>query len=75
MPNLVLTGRIPKWSRKRGGRITKSARAKLRGEPYENRREDDRDTVERWAKAEGADLENEAQRAKQKLRNVDRARE
>jgi hypothetical protein len=31
------------------------------------------DTIERWAKAEGADLENEAQRAKEKLRHVDRA--
>jgi hypothetical protein len=38
------------------------------------RREGDRDTIERWARAEGTDLENEAQKAKQKLRNVDRAR-
>jgi transposase-like protein len=35
----------------------------------------DRDTVERWVKAEGADLDNEARRAQQKLWNVDRARE
>ena len=34
----------------------------------------DRDTVERWAEAEGVDLEGEAERAKEKLRNVDRAR-
>lgn len=48
------------------------------GEPnglYEDRREGDRDTIERWARAEGADLDNEAERAKAKLRNVDRARE
>jgi hypothetical protein len=35
----------------------------------------DRDAIERWAEAEGADLENEAERAKAKLRSVDRARE
>jgi hypothetical protein len=34
----------------------------------------DRDAIERWAKAEGADLENEAQRAKQKLSRVNGAR-
>jgi hypothetical protein len=33
----------------------------------------DRDTIQRWTKAEVADLENEAERAKAKLRNVDRA--
>ena len=45
------------------GRITKSAKAKLRGEPLaEGEQTQDRDTIERWAKAEGADLENEAQR-------------
>jgi hypothetical protein len=42
--------------------------------PYEERREEDRDAIERWAKAEGADLENEAQRAEQKLSRVNGAR-
>ena len=56
------------------GRTTERAVAKLRGEPYEDQREGDRDTIERWAKAEGADLEIEAMRAREKLRNVDRAR-
>lgn len=41
----------------------------------EVRREEDRDTIERWARAEGTDLENEAYRAREKLRTVDRARE
>jgi len=35
----------------------------------------DRDAIERWAEAEANDLDNEAQRTKAKLRNVDRARE
>jgi hypothetical protein len=43
--------------------------------PYEERRQQDRDTIERWAKSEGVDLDSRAQKAKQKLRNVDRARE
>ena len=29
--------------------------------PYEDRREQDRDTIERWAEAEGVDLEGEAE--------------
>ena len=33
----------------------------------------DRDAIERWARAGSVDLENEAQEAKQKCRNVDRA--
>jgi hypothetical protein len=36
------------------GRVTERARARFRGEPdvpYEDRREGDRDTIERWAKA------------------------
>jgi hypothetical protein len=41
----------------------------------EDLREQDHDTVERWAEAEGVDLEGEAERAREKLRNVDRARE
>jgi hypothetical protein len=32
----------------------------------------DRDNVERWARAERVDFENEAERAKAKLMNVDR---
>jgi hypothetical protein len=57
-------------------RIAKSARAKLRGDSVdENQRAKDRDTVDRWEKAEGVDLENEAQRAREKLEAVDRARE
>ena len=43
--------------------------------PYEERRGEDHETIERWARPEGADLENEAQRAKVKLRTVDRTRE
>jgi hypothetical protein len=42
--------------------------------PYEEKREDDRDTIERLTKAEGTDLENAAQRAKQKLSRVNGAR-
>jgi hypothetical protein len=58
------------------GRTTERARAKLCGGGVdEAQRVRDRDTVERWVKAEGADLDNEAQRAQQKLWNVDRARE
>jgi hypothetical protein len=41
----------------------------------EEGRAQDRDTVQRWAEAEGASLEIEAERAKAKLGNVDRARE
>ena len=58
------------------GRVTERAKARFRGEPdepYEEKRQQDRDAIERWAKAEGADLEYEAQRAKQKLMHVDRA--
>jgi hypothetical protein len=43
--------------------------------PCEDRRKHDRDVIERWAEAEGVDLEGEPERAKEKLRNVDRARE
>ena len=58
------------------GRVTERAWARLRGEqdaPYEDRRKRDRDAIERWAEAEGVDLEGEAERAREKLRNVDRA--
>jgi hypothetical protein len=58
------------------GRVAERAKARFRGEPavpYEHQRQQDRDTIERWAKAEGVDMEGEAQRAMQKLRNVDRA--
>ncbi len=52
-------------------RIAGYARAKLRGEDVDGDQRD-RDTVDGWARAEGADLESEAQRAKQKLRDVGR---
>jgi hypothetical protein len=45
------------------------------GSVGEGQRTLDCDTIERWAEAEGAGLENEAERAKAKFRNVDRARE
>ena len=48
------------------------ARFRGEGEPYADRRKEDKVMIERWAEAKGVDLENEAQRAKQKLRNVDR---
>jgi hypothetical protein len=41
--------------------------------PYEDRRRQDRGTIERWAEVEGVDLKGEAERTKEKLRNVDRA--
>jgi hypothetical protein len=51
------------------------ARTKLRGrEADEGQRARECHTVGRWAEAEDTDLENEAQRAKQKLRSVDRTR-
>jgi hypothetical protein len=34
----------------------------------------DRDTIERWLRAGGVDLDGEAERAKVTLRNMDRAR-
>jgi hypothetical protein len=42
------------------GRVTERAWAWVRGEPsvpYEDRRQQDRGTIERWAEAEGVDLE------------------
>ena len=60
------------------GRVTERALARFRDEPsvpYEDRRERDRDVIDRWAEAEGVDLENEAHRAKEKLRRVNGARE
>ena len=59
------------------GRVTERVRARFRGEgePYEDRRERDREAIERWAEAEGVDMEGEAERAREKLRTVDRARE
>ena len=59
------------------GRVTERAWARFRDEPsapYEDRRQEDKGTIERWARAEGTDLENEAHKARQKLRNVDRPR-
>jgi hypothetical protein len=55
------------------GQIAERARAKFRGEPApEGEQTRDRDIIDRWAKSEGVDLEGGAERAKQKLRNVDR---
>ena len=51
-----------------------TGRARLRGESVdEDQRVHNRDTVDRWGRAEGKDLENEAERTRQKLRSVDRA--
>jgi hypothetical protein len=56
--------------------VTERAWERLCGEgANEEQRVRDRDAIERWARAEGADLENESERAKTKLRNVNRARE
>ena len=58
--------------------MAERARAKLRGENVDEaqRSQDrDKDTIQRWADGEGVDLEGRAEEAKQKLRNVDRARE
>jgi len=59
------------------GRTTERALARFRGEemPYDDRRGRDRDTIRRWADGEGVDLDIRAEEARQKLRNVDRARE
>jgi len=55
-------GAIPQELSAVGRTITERAKAKLRGEIVdEGQRTRYRDTVERWAKAEGADLENEAE--------------
>jgi hypothetical protein len=57
--------------------VTERAWARIRGEPsvpYQDRREQDRDAIERWAEAEGVDLEGEAERARERLKTVDRAR-
>jgi hypothetical protein len=58
-------------------RTTERALVRFRGEgePYEDRRERDRDTIRRWAEGEGVDLASRAEKARQKLRNMDRARE
>jgi hypothetical protein len=52
--------------------VAEGAKGKHHGDPVGEDAQRGQDTIERWAKAEGANLENEAQRAKQKLRNVDR---
>jgi hypothetical protein len=47
---------------------------RLRGNSFDPKQTaQDRDTVERWARAEGVDLENGAERAMAKLRNVNGA--
>ena len=57
-------------------RVAKRAGAKLHGQNVEEaQRTRERDTVVRWAKAEGTDLENAAQRAKQKLSRGNGAQE
>jgi len=43
--------------------------------PDEREQAHDRDIIDRWAEAEGVDMEGEAERAREKLRTVDRARE
>jgi hypothetical protein len=58
------------------GRTRKRSRAKLRGEPApEGKLAQDRDVIDSWARAEGVDLEGEAELGREKLRTVDRARE
>ena len=57
-------------------RVTERALARFRDEPsvpYEDRRQQDRDVIDRWARAGGVDMHGEAERAREKLRNVDRA--
>jgi hypothetical protein len=47
----------------------------FRGEPVdEDKRGEDEGTIERRARVEGTDLENEAHRAKEKLMDVNRPR-
>lgn len=55
-------------------RLAESARAKLYGQSVdEDQRTQDRDTVDRWQRAEGVDLEGEAERVRQTLRVEARA--
>jgi hypothetical protein len=55
-------------------RLAESAKAKLYSKSVvAHQRSQDRDTVERWQRAEGTDLSVEAERAREKLRGVDRA--
>ena len=54
-------------------RITESARVKLRGDSAEEDQRD-RDTLDRWQRATGTDLDTEALRARQRLRDVGRRR-
>ncbi len=54
-------------------RIAANARAKLYGEPTDGERKArDLDTADRWARAEGADSDGEAEKARQKLGNMSR---
>ncbi len=56
-------------------RAAERAKSRFRGEDpvaFEEQRHRDHDTVVRWQRATGVDLEGEAQRAKQKLRDVGR---
>jgi hypothetical protein len=52
-------------------RIAEVARARLRGESTDPKQmAQDRDTIEKWGRAEGVDLSVEAERVKQKLMDV-----
>lgn len=56
------------------GRLAESARTKLYGESVdEEQGARDRDTVNRWQRAEGVDLSVEAERAREKLETLARA--
>ena len=55
-------------------RTAERAKAMLRGESVDKeQRARDRDTVERWQRAEGVDLSVEAENLREKLTDVDRA--
>ena len=52
-------------------RIAEVARVRLRGESIDPKQTaQDRETVDRWQRAEGVDLSVDAERAKQKLMDV-----
>ena len=52
-------------------RIAEVARVRLRGESIDPKQTaQDRETVDRWLRAEGVDLSVDAERAKQKLMDV-----
>jgi hypothetical protein len=56
--------------------IAENAKARLRGEAVdESQKARDRDTTDWWQRAEGVDIEGEAERAREKLVDVGRAQE